>query len=98
MQEPNPLRKGHNTERLSNMEVESRAAEAQALLNNPIFQMAMSDAYSEAIGTLLDADVGSLTATTAHATMKAITAIRSRLEQFTTDHKMRQKYSKMGND
>jgi hypothetical protein len=79
---------------LSDYEIDERAAEAKALLDNPVFISALEDVYSRAVGTLLNSDVGTLTASTAHATMKAVTAIRSQLEQYINDHKMRQKFSK----
>lgn len=78
--------------RLSNFEVQERATNAQALLHDPTFREALQAIYSEAQGTLVNAEVGSLTATQAHATMKAITGIRDKLSQYMTDHKMRQKY------
>jgi hypothetical protein len=74
---------------LSDHEVDERAAEAQALLDNPVFTSAIDDVYSRALGTLLSADVGSLTASTAHATMKAIRDIRTQLGNYITDNKMR---------
>jgi hypothetical protein len=80
--------------RLSNHEVEEKAAEAESLLASEVFQSAMNGVYSRAVGTLLSTEVGSLTATGAHATMKAIIDIRSQLEDFINDHKMRQKYNK----
>jgi len=80
--------------RLSDHEVDERAAEAETILDNSVFVEALDEVYSQALGTLLNADVGSLTASTAHATMKAVRSIRSQLEQFITDKKMRVKYSK----
>jgi len=80
--------------RLSNFEVQEKAAEAKALLGNPVFVNAMDDIYSKAIGTLLSAEVGSLTASAAHASMKAVRDIKARLEEYIADHKMRQKYNK----
>jgi hypothetical protein len=80
--------------RLSNFEVQERATEAQALLGNPVFVSAIDDVYSRAVGTLLAAEVGSLTASTAHASMKAVRDIKAQLEQYIADHKMRQKYNK----
>ena len=80
--------------RLSNLEVEEKAANSQALLNDPTFNGAINDIYSRAEGILLDADVGSLTASAAHATMKAIKDIRIQLNQYIDDNKMRQKYHK----
>ena len=82
--------------RLSDHEIDDRAAEAQSLLNNSVFVDALDDVYSRALGTLLNADVGSLTATTAHATMKAIRDVRSQLEQYVSDKKMREKFGTRG--
>jgi len=80
--------------RLSDFEVDERAAEAQHLLSNPVFTGALNEVYSRAVNTLLNADVGSLTASTAHATMKSITDVQKQLEQYVADKKMRQKFSK----
>ena len=80
--------------RLSDHEIDERAAEAQSLLDNSVFADALDDVYSRALGTLLNADVGSLTATTAHATMKAIRDVRSQLEQYVSDKKMRAKFGR----
>jgi len=79
---------------LSDYEADERATEAEVLLQNPVFISALDEVYSRAVGTLLSADVGSLTASTAHATMKAIRDIRSQLEQYISDRKMRQKFHK----
>ena len=68
--------------------------EAKAILDNPVFQEAYEEAYSRAAQQLLNADVGSLTASTAHATMKSIMALRGQLEQYVTDKKMRDKFNK----
>ena len=78
--------------RLSNLEVDELAADAKELLNNPTFKKAVDAVYSRAVGTLLTADIGSLTAQQAHAIMRATAEIKSQLEQYITDAKMRQKY------
>jgi hypothetical protein len=78
--------------RLSDYEVEEKSADSHSILNHPVFQGAVDDVYSRAEGILLDSEVGSLTASAAHATMKAITDIRNQLEQYVNDHKMRKKY------
>lgn len=78
--------------RPSNLQVEEKAAEAHALLNNPVLKGALDDIHSRTLGILLEAEVGSLTAGAAHATLKAITDIRKQLEQYVADHKVRQKY------
>ena len=80
--------------RLSDYEVDERASDAETLLANPVFISAINDVYSRAVGTLLNADVGSLTASTAHATMKAVRDVRNQLEQYVTDRKMRQRRNK----
>ena len=80
--------------RLSNHEIEEKSLEAQDLLDNHVLQEAFNDIYSRAVGTLLDSEVGSLTASAAHATIKSITDVLSQLEQYISDHKMKQKYKK----
>ena len=79
---------------LSDYEADERATEAEVLLNNPVFISAIDDVYSRATGILLNADVGSLTASTAHATMKAVREIQSQLQQYIDDRKMRHKFNK----
>ena len=79
--------------RLSNFEVEEKAAQAQTILNDPVFQGAYDDVYSKAIQALLNADVGSLTASAAHASIKAIVAIRNQLEEYISDDKVRKKFN-----
>jgi len=80
--------------RLSNHEVQEKAGQAEDLLASDTFNSAIGEVYSRAAGTLVNADIGSLTATGAHATMKAIVDIRNQLQDFINDHKMRQKYNK----
>ncbi len=79
---------------LNNFEVEEKAHDAEALLRSDVFNGSLDDIYSAAVRRLLEADIGSLTANSAHATMKSIMDIRHRLEQYINDHKMRQKYNK----
>jgi hypothetical protein len=80
--------------RLSQFETEEKAAEAEAILNHEVFEDAIDEVYSRAMNILIDADVGSLTASTAHATIKALEDIKDQLEQYITDRKMREKYGK----
>jgi hypothetical protein len=68
--------------------------ESAALLENPVLKMALNDMYSKNIGILTEAEVGSLTAGAAHATLKAILDLKAQLEQYIADHKVRQKYNK----
>jgi hypothetical protein len=79
-------------ERLSNLQVQEKAANAHTLLNDPVFQEALNAVYSRAIGILGTAEVGSLTAGAAHASMKAVLDLRNQLEEYVTDNKVRQKY------
>ena len=80
--------------RLSDYQVDERAAEAQELLDNSVLKDALEDVYSRAVGTLLNADVGSLTASTAHATMKSVRDVKKQLEDYVTDKKMRDRFGK----
>jgi hypothetical protein len=80
--------------RLSNFEVEEKAAEAESILDNPVLKEALDSIHSRALGTLTAEDVGSLTAAHAHAMIKAITELREQLKQYIADHKVRQKYNK----
>lgn len=80
--------------RLSDLQIDERAAEAQELLDSSVFKDALEDVYSRALGTLMNADVGSLTASTAHATLKAIRDVRSQLEEYVSDKKMRDRFGK----
>jgi hypothetical protein len=80
--------------RLNNYETSEKAAEAKALLDNPVLQGAMIDIYSRAAGTLVKAEVGSLTAGAAHAMMKSVLDLQAQLEEYVSDDKMRQKYNK----
>ena len=78
--------------RLSNFETEEKAHQAQSILNDPVFKGAIDDVYSKSIQNLLNAEVGSLTASAAHASIKAILLIRSQLEEYISDDKIRKKF------
>ena len=80
--------------RLSNHDVEEKAATAKALLENPVLRDALLDIYSKHSGILLDAEPGNLTASSAHAMMKSVIELQRQLEQYVSDDKMRQKYNK----
>ena len=87
---PNDLEKS----RLSNFEVDERAGEADAILNNPVFRQAMDEIHSRQVGILVGADVGSLTATQAHAMIRAINELKTQLQQYRVDADLRHKYHK----
>lgn len=92
--QPPPIMDQREKPRLSSYEADERAAEAVSLLVNPVLTQAFNDIYSRAVTDLLGAGVGSLTATAAHASMKAIQDLRKQLEQYVTDGKVRQKFNK----
>lgn len=81
---------------LSDLEIDNKAAEAKDLLANPLLQEALGTVYSAAVQQLLNADVGSLTAATAHAMMKTIPAVRTQLESYINDAKVRTKFKPRG--
>ena len=80
--------------RLDNRGVTEKAEKAKAVLDSEVLHDALLDIYSRASGTLLDAEVGSLTASSAHAMMKSVLDLQLQLEQYISDDKMRQKYNK----
>jgi len=77
---------------LSPLEMEERAAVARDFLNNPIIQEIFADMSSRQVGILYEADIGSLTAGTAHAMLRAIDSVKSELESILTDKKMHDKF------
>jgi len=74
--------------------VAEKAAQSKALLDNSVLQDALVGIYSKAAGTLLDAEPGTLTATSAHAMMKSVIDLQHQLEEYVSDDKVRQKYNK----
>jgi len=74
--------------------VAEKAAEAKALLHNSVLQEALTAIYSRATGTLAKEEVGTLTASAAHAMMKAVFDLKAQLEEYVDDDKVRQKYNK----
>jgi len=76
------------------LEVEEKAGEAEALLNNATLRDAFIGIHSRAVGILAEAEVGSLTAGGAHAIIKALDEVEAQLEQYVADNKLRQKYHK----
>lgn len=79
---------------LSSLEREEKAADATMILNHPVFQEAMDAVYSRAEGILLTTDIGGLTASSAHAIMKAVKEIQNQLQAFIIDDKLSKKYPK----
>ena len=84
--------------RLSNQEVEDKAERAKSILDDPIWSDVLNDLYNRALDELMNAEVGSLTASAAHATMKAIITITAQLEEYVADDRMRKKFPKVAPD
>jgi len=81
---------------LSSIEVEERAASARAIINDPVFQDAFDMLHSQYLGILLQADVGGLTASTAHASIKVLHDVRSAFESMILDKKMHDRIKSKG--
>jgi hypothetical protein len=77
---------------LSDFEIGERAASAQALLNDPIVEEAMADLREGYLNTLLDSEVGTPEASSAHAGMKVLEDFKAALLSMVTEKKMRAKY------
>ena len=73
---------------LSAMEIEERASEARAILASPAMKYAFDELTAEYMEQLIQAEVGGLTAATAHASMKVLRDVQSRLQTFITEEKM----------
>jgi hypothetical protein len=69
----------------SPLELEDRASDARALLNNKVLNEAFEEMQAEYIQLLIQAPVGDLTATTAHASMKVLEAVKAKLHSFVND-------------
>jgi hypothetical protein len=74
--------------KLSPFDIEERASEARAILASPAMKYAFAELEAEYLNQLIQAEVGGLTASTAHASMKVLRDVQSRLETFITEEKM----------
>jgi len=81
-------------QKLSHLEVEERAASAAALLADPVVQMALDDLRSAYLSTLMQADVGTPEAASAHAGMRVLEDFKASLLAMVTEKKMRAKYGR----
>ena len=70
------------TGKLQPHEIEERAAEARSILNSAVFQQAVEDLNKEYIQRLIQNDVGTLTAATAHASMKVLSEVQAKLKTY----------------
>lgn len=69
-------------------EIDNRAAEALAVLDNPMFKEAMAEIRKEYYDQLENAEVGSLTAAAAHASLRVARDFEQRLRSIVNDKKM----------
>lgn len=68
-------------------EIAERAAEARNLLNSPLMKEIFDELSSYYIQQLVQAEVGSLTAATLHASMKVINDVQGRLQSVQRDER-----------
>lgn len=76
---------------LSPQQIEERAAEARALVNNPVLKEAFEKAKEEQVRVLIQAEVGSLTAGAAHATVKALDGVLQQLQVMVNEAAMQKR-------
>jgi hypothetical protein len=79
---------------LSAIDIEERAAEARSILNSPILKQAFADLQAEYVSKLIQAEVGGLTASTAHASMKVLGDVEARLQSYVNDQLVMRKRQK----
>lgn len=72
-------------------EIEERAAEARSFMNSTVVQEIFEDLQAEYLTQLIQADVGGLTAATAHASMKVLEDIRGKIKKYVVDEEFRRK-------
>lgn len=72
-------------------EIEERASEARAILNSKVYQDALEDLLQEYQRTLIQCDVGSLTAATAHASMKVLDGVSRQLQVYINEATVQRK-------
>jgi hypothetical protein len=70
---------------MSEIDLDERAANAKAILNNPAFKEAVLATKDHYIAVLESEPVGSLLAATAHASMKVLGDVEQRLKLFVSE-------------
>jgi len=65
---------------LSAIEREELIADAQAIMNSKAMKYVFEEAKEEYLDELIQAEVGGLTASTAHASMKVLAEVQQRLQ------------------
>lgn len=78
---------------LSDVQLDEMAASAEALLNDPVVDMAISNMRSEYLAKLIIADIGTPEATSAHMCLKMLTHFKASLAGIITERKMRARRS-----
>lgn len=76
-------------------EQQERAADARACLNSKAVADAFDDIRDEYLNELIQAEVGGLTAASAHAKVKALADLRLRLQSYVTDEEMLHRSKKL---
>lgn len=77
--------------KLTDYEIEERAAEARAFLNSPLCAALFDELQQECLTQFIQADVGDLTAARAHGIIKALEAIRGKLQSYVDAKTIRHK-------
>lgn len=70
---------------LSALEQEELIADAQAALNSSAVKFVFRELHDEYVQELMNAEVGGLTAATAHASMKVLAGVEARLKSITNE-------------
>ena len=78
-----------NLDNLNNHELEELRADAQAVRNSEGFKFVMESLRQRYLNELLNAEVGGLTAASAHASMKVLRDFESEFDIFTNEVTMR---------
>lgn len=66
-------------------EQQERIAEARALVNSPVLKEVFDTLREEYVERLVQEEVGTLTATTLHASMKVLADVQGRLRSISND-------------
>jgi len=72
-------------------QIEERAAEARSFINSDVVKTIFENLQQEYLQQLIQAEVGGLTAATAHARIKALEDIRNSLQSVVNDQLMLRK-------
>ena len=73
---------------MDRVRIAERAEQAQALLDNPLLKEAFVALKERYYSSLIQAEVGTLTASTAHASMKVLEDVQNQLKSVINDDKL----------